>query len=164
MIELRDESLAVFAGDLTGHCILNLRDAMKLDLPCLPAGAEMTAKKKRVLVVDDDEQILESMELALDAHGYDVVIAHDGNEGLASVERDSPDLVILDVVMPRRNGFNVLECLNLMSTVNPRVILVTDNDEPRHREFAKSRGVDAFVPKPFDVEMVLDIVDNLLRR
>jgi len=137
---------------------------MNLDLPCSLVGAVMTTKKKRVLVVDDDEQILESMELALDAHGYDVVVAHDGNEGLASVERDSPDLVILDVVMPRRNGFNMLERLNLMSTLNPRVIMVTGNDEPRHREFAKSQGVDAFIPKPFDVEMILDIVDNLLRR
>jgi len=122
----------------------------------------MSELRKRVLVVDDDNEILGSMELALGARGYDVLLARDGNEGLARVERDSPDLVILDVVMPRRNGFNVLNCLSLMSTLNPRVIMVTGNEDPRHREFAVSRGVDAFVSKPFDVDEVLDLVDDLL--
>lgn len=123
----------------------------------------MLHNKKRVLVVDDDEGILDSLEVALGARGYDVLLAHDGNEGLARVERDSPDLVILDIVMPRRNGFNVLERLNLMSTLNPRVIMVSGNEDPRHRVFAESRGVDAFIRKPFDIEEVLDIVDSLLQ-
>jgi len=126
------------------------------------AGAVMSDSKKRVLVVDDDNEILDSLEMALGSRGYDVVLAHDGNEGLARVERDAPDLVILDIVMPRRNGFNVLKCLNLMSTLNPRVIMVSGNEDPRHRAFAESSGVDAFVSKPFDVDYVLDLVDQLL--
>ena len=114
------------------------------------------------MIVDDDTAIFDSLEMALGARGYDVLLAHDGNEGLARVERDSPDLVILDVVMPRRNGFNMLKCLNLMSTLNPRVIMVTGNEDPRHRAYAESSGVDAFVSKPFDVDHVLDLVDELL--
>ncbi len=81
---------------------------------------------------------------------------------MARAERDAPDLVILDVVMPRRSGFNVLKRLNMMPTLNPRVIMVTGNEDPRHRIYAEASGVDAYVQKPFDVDSVLDLVDGLL--
>ena len=65
--------------------------------------------KKRVLLVDDDREIVESMRIALETSGYEVLVARDGNQGLVMVERDDPDLVILDMMMPKRSGFLVLE-------------------------------------------------------
>lgn len=124
----------------------------------------MTRKKKRVLVVDDDDEILDSLRTALDARGYDVLLAHDGTEGLSRVERDAPDLVILDVVMPRRSGFTVLERLHQRRTGTPPVIMMTANEDPRHREFAESRGVNGYVHKPFDMDEVLELVDTLLKK
>ena len=65
-------------------------------------------KGKRILLVDDDAEIVESLRLALESNGYTVLIARDGNQGLALSERENPDLVILDMMMPKRSGFLVL--------------------------------------------------------
>ncbi|NIP85366.1 MAG: response regulator, partial [Planctomycetales bacterium] len=64
---------------------------------------------KKILLVDDDPEIIESLRFTLEAKGYEILIARDGNQGLAMAEREDPDLVILDMMMPKRSGFLVLE-------------------------------------------------------
>ncbi len=79
-----------------------------------PAAAESqkaARSTKRILLVDDDYEIVESMRLALEAKGFQVLIARDGNQGLVLCEKEDPDLVILDMMMPKRSGFLVLEKL-----------------------------------------------------
>lgn len=122
----------------------------------------MMERSKRVLLVDDDEDILVSMETALVDHGYDVLTARDGTEALARVERDAPDLVVLDIIMPKRSGFSVLDRIRLRAQRGPRVIMVTAQEEERHRNFAEARGADAFLHKPFDMNRMLATVDALL--
>jgi DNA-binding response OmpR family regulator len=122
----------------------------------------MNDARKRILLVDDDPDVLACIELALKNRGYEVLLAHDGAEGLARAERDAPDLIILDVVMPRRSGFAVLDRLRGNTERNPRIILLTANTEQRHREFAKSHGADAFLNKPLEVTELLDEVEALL--
>ena len=70
-----------------------------------------SAASKKVLLVDDDPEIIESIRFALENKGYQIFIARDGNQGLAMVESEDPDLVILDMMMPKRSGFLVLEKL-----------------------------------------------------
>lgn len=123
----------------------------------------MSAPVKRVLLVDDDEGILSSLQCALEHRGYAVIVARDGAEALARIERDTPDLVVLDVVMPRRSGLMVLDRLHRSHRGAPPVILLTGNDEARHREFAASRGVAAFLAKPFEMNELLSAVDTQLR-
>lgn len=120
------------------------------------------AKQKRVLVVDDDPQILDSVRSMLEAHGYEVIVAHDGNEGLVRAERDAPDLIILDVMMPRRSGFVVLERLGYRRDSGPKIIMMTASDEGRHEQFARARGADSFLKKPFKMETLLEVVGSLL--
>ncbi len=122
----------------------------------------MTDPQKRVLLVDDDECIIEPVKYALESRGYKVCIARDGTEAIFRMERDAPDLVLLDMVMPRRSGFSVLQRLSDRASHAPRVIMMTGNAEPRHREHAESRGVDAFIAKPFNVVELVDRVDALL--
>jgi CheY-like chemotaxis protein len=122
----------------------------------------MAEPRKRILLVDDDEQILASLRLALQERGYEVLLARDGAEGLARAERDVPDLIVLDVVMPRRSGLMTLDRLRRNPYRTPRIILVTGNDEPRHREFAESRRADAFFAKPFEIDALLEEIDRLL--
>jgi CheY-like chemotaxis protein len=126
------------------------------------ASDAATAPRKRILVVDDDPAITEVIELALTSRGYDVLIATDGAEGLRRAEQDSPDLVLLDVVMPRRSGLMMLERLRQWQSGAPRVILMTGNDEPRHREFAETRGAVAFFAKPFDIDALVEAIDEVL--
>jgi len=119
-------------------------------------------KQKRVLVVDDDQQFLEAMRLILENHGYDVLTAHDGHEGLICAERETLDLIVLDVMMPRRSGFGVLDRIVGRGSSGPRILVMTANDEVRHREIAMSKGADSFLHKPFDMRDLLQAVDALL--
>lgn len=119
-------------------------------------------KSKRVLLVDDDSEIIESMRYALEANGYDVVVARDGNQGLAMVERDDPDLVILDMMMPKRSGFLVLEKLRRTRPVPIRVIMITANEGSRHKAYAEMLGVDDYIRKPFGMDRLLESVKRLL--
>jgi DNA-binding response OmpR family regulator len=83
-----------------------------------PASAETktaATSTKRILLVDDDPEIIESLRYALGTKGYNISVARDGNQGLAMAERDAPDMVILDMMMPKRSGFLVLERLRRSS-------------------------------------------------
>jgi DNA-binding response OmpR family regulator len=123
-----------------------------------------TAKplSKRILLVDDDIEIIESIKIALQAKGYEVLIARDGNQGLAMAERDNPSLVILDMMMPKRSGFIVLETLRRKQKVPMRVIMITANEGSRHKAYAEMLGVDDYLRKPFAMDRLLESVERLL--
>jgi DNA-binding response OmpR family regulator len=118
--------------------------------------------KKRVLLVDDDPELLESVRIALVMRGYEVLTACDGAEALARVERDRPDLMVLDLVMPRRSGLTVLDRIRATAMRSTPIIMMTANDEERHRDAAKLRGVSVFLSKPFAIEQLLTEVDTIL--
>ncbi|TWT34512.1 response regulator transcription factor [Blastopirellula retiformator] len=118
--------------------------------------------RKRILLVDDDAEIVETLRYALEARGYETLVARDGNQGLALVEREDPDLVILDMMMPKRSGFLVLEKLRQTRPVPIRVIMVTANEGSRHKAYAEMLGVDDYIRKPFPMDRLLDSVANLL--
>jgi DNA-binding response OmpR family regulator len=131
--------------------------------PSLPPDSKPAGEAKpRVLVVDDDVEIIESLRYALGAKGYEVLIARDGNQGLAMAEREDPDLVILDMMMPKRSGFLVLERLRRTRPVPIKVIMITANEGSRHKAYAEMLGVDDYIRKPFAMDRLLDSVDRLL--
>jgi DNA-binding response OmpR family regulator len=121
------------------------------------------AARKKILLVDDDREIIESMRIALDASGFEVIVARDGNQGLAMAERENPDLVILDMMMPKRSGFLVLEKLRRTRPVPLRVIMITANEGSRHKAYAEMLGVDDYIRKPFAMDRLLDSVTRLLK-
>ena len=124
----------------------------------------MVNSPKRILVVDDDESIIESVRFALQERGYDVIVAHDGSEALMRVERDAPDLILMDMIMPKRSGFSVLDRLGKFPSQCPPVIMMSGSAEPRHRDYAESRGVTLFLSKPFEMTDLLDRIDTLLEQ
>ena len=119
-------------------------------------------ESKRILLVDDDAEIIEAMRYALEAKGYEIIVARDGNQGLALAEREDPDLVILDMMMPKRSGFLVLERLRRTRPVPMRVIMITANEGSRHKAYAEMLGVDDYIRKPFAMDRLLDSVNRLL--
>lgn len=119
--------------------------------------------QKRILIIDDDEGLTEPLKLALEAADYQVLTAHDGNEGVMKIERDAPDLILLDLVMPRRSGFAVLDSIFNKKHRPPRIIMVTGNTEPKYRELALDRGVDRFIPKPYQIDDLVEAVNELLK-
>ncbi len=117
---------------------------------------------KKILIVDDDFEIIESIRYALEGAGHQVVIARDGNQGLALAEREEPDLMILDMMMPKRSGFLVLEKLRRVRDVPLPVIMITGNEGSRHKAYAELLGVADYIRKPFAMDRLLGAVEKLL--
>jgi len=127
-----------------------------------PATAAKAANGKRVLLVDDDVEIVESMKTVLESKGYEILVARDGNQGLVLAEQENPDLVVLDMMMPKRSGFLVLERLRRSRPVPLRVIMITANEGSRHKAYAEMLGVDDYIRKPFAMDRLLESVQRLL--
>lgn len=121
-------------------------------------------RKKRILLVDDDPDIVEAIRAALEANGYEILIARDGNQGLVLAETENPDLVILDMMMPKRSGFLVLERLRRTRRVPLRIIMITANEGSRHKAYAEMLGVDDYIRKPFAMDRLIESVNRLLGR
>ena len=117
---------------------------------------------KRILLVDDDHEIVESMRAVLESRGYQILVARDGNQGLMLAEGQEPDLVVLDMMMPKRSGFLVLEKLRRSRPHPMRVIMITANEGSRHKAYAEMLGVDDYIRKPFAMDRLLESVDRLL--
>ena len=119
------------------------------------------AAAKTILLVDDDLDLLAALEAVLAKKGYRVLTASDGNMGLAAAERAAPDLVVVDMMMPRKSGFLVLEKLKSRKTASPRIIMITANEGSRHRAYAEMLGVDDYIRKPFAMERLLESIERL---
>jgi len=115
----------------------------------------------RVLIVDDDRDVLESIEAAFQTEGALTQAVQDGNEAVKVCLEDPPDLVILDMMLPRRSGFLVLERIKGRED-SPLVIMVTANEGKRHQAYAESLGVDAYMLKPVPLGKLLDTAVRLL--
>lgn len=118
--------------------------------------------RRKILLVDDDPEIIEAIRFALESKGYVVLVARDGNQGLAMAERESPDLMILDMMMPKRSGFLVLEKLRRTSSNPLRVVMITANEGSRHKAYAEMLGVDDYLRKPFAMDRLIETVERLL--
>ena len=119
---------------------------------------------KTILLVDDDRDILASMEAALSELGPTLVTARDGNEAVEQANAHQPDLIVLDMMMPKRSGFLVMENLRRSRKPEdvPKVIMVTGNEGNRHRVYAESLGVSAYMNKPFRMEKLIETITDLL--
>ena len=127
-----------------------------------PAPAPTPAAGNRILLVDDDPEIVESMRAVLESKGYEILVGRDGNQGLLMAEKEKPDLVILDMMMPKRSGFLVLERLRRSHPFPVRVIMITANEGSRHKAYAEMLGVDDYLRKPFPMDRLLASVSRLL--
>lgn len=115
----------------------------------------------RVLVVDDDREVRTTLEVVLSAHGYHILTAADGSEGLMRAERDAPHLILIDLMMPRRSGLSVVEHLERWPS-RPRIILMTASTESRHQQLSSTARIDGFLRKPFELPSLLALVDGIL--
>ncbi|NQU76243.1 MAG: response regulator [Planctomycetes bacterium] len=119
---------------------------------------------KKILLVDDDADILSAMQTALVDTGATLETASDGDSAVRKIVSETPDLVVLDMMLPKRSGFLVMERLKRRSgsTDRPRVIMITGNEGTRHRVYAESLGVDIYLKKPFRMEKLVEGIMNLL--
>jgi DNA-binding response OmpR family regulator len=118
---------------------------------------------RSVLLVDDEPHIALSLEYVMRRDGYDVRVAGDGEAALARVAEETPDLVLLDVTMPRRDGYDVCQTLRAdPATRDVKIVLMTARGGAIEGEKAMALGADAFFSKPFGIEEVSRRVRELL--
>ena len=122
----------------------------------------MTARKMRIVTADDDPQLLRLIARNLEFEGYEVLTASDGALALEQIERSTPDLVLLDVMMPRMDGFTVCQCVREFSPVP--IIIVTARGQDQDKVKGLDLGADDYLTKPFSVEELLARVRAVLRR
>ena len=122
----------------------------------------MNPQHRTILLVDDDHEIVESMRTILENRGYRILVARDGNSGLMVAERENPDLLILDMMMPKKSGFLVLEKLRSRPGGLIPTIMITGNEGSRHRAYAEMLGVRDYIRKPFAMEKLVRSIDKIL--
>jgi DNA-binding response OmpR family regulator len=118
----------------------------------------------RILVVDDEPRIVDVVRAYLEREGHAVTVAHDGDAALAAAREAAPDLVVLDVMLPGRSGFDVLRALRAESDPGPAVILLTARDDVIDRVAGLELGADDYVTKPFEPRELVARVGAVLRR
>ena len=112
---------------------------------------------KTVLIVDDDYELVEGLRMVLERQGFRVIRASNGQEGKAAIYNLKPDLVILDMMMPRMGGYPVLEHFRDKKEAPP-IIMITANEGSRHKAYAEYLGVVDYIRKPFAMERLLESV------
>jgi DNA-binding response OmpR family regulator len=119
---------------------------------------------KRVLLVDDDNDILVSMQAAFEPTGAQIDTAANGNKAVELAEKTQPDLIVLDMMLPGRSGFMVLEKIKARKPKNskPFVIMITGNQGARHKMFAETMGVNEYFNKPVKLDKLVATAQRLL--
>ena len=118
---------------------------------------------KSVLIVDDDPEILQAIKIAFEDAGASIDTAADGNAAIELATKCSPDLVVLDAMLPKRSGFLVLEKLKgaRKKDDKPLIIMITGNQGTRHKTWAETLGVNDYINKPFSMDLLMEKVEKL---
>ena len=117
----------------------------------------------KILVVDDSPTTLKLVTKTLASTGHHIITAGDGDEAVQKAETEHPDLMVLDVVMPHKNGFQVCRQLKTNATTKDiKIILLTSKDQQVDRFWGMKQGADAYITKPFEEAELLATVTQLL--
>jgi DNA-binding response OmpR family regulator len=119
------------------------------------------ADQKTILLVDDDRELIDGLRTLLEKQGFRVMVANDGHQAKNTIYNQNPDLVILDMMMPRMGGYPVLEHFR-GKTDAPPMIMITANEGSRHKAYAEYLGVLDYIRKPFAMERLLEAVHKAL--
>lgn len=120
-------------------------------------------QKKKILIVDDERDIVKALMIRLQGAGYDVVTAFDGAQGVFMAHKEKPDLILLDIRMPAGNGFSVTQRLKRsIHTFTIPIIFLTGSPEKNAEDKAMAMGARFYIKKPYDPEELLDAVKRAL--
>lgn len=160
---------ATILGDGAVASVLDLPDLLRgYQASAQPAVSEMVQQAHNrlpvCLVVDDSVSVRRTMEQLMHDSGYEVLTARDGVDALGVVQSRAPDIVLVDLEMPRMNGLELTSALrNRLATKATPVVMITSRFTDKHRQLASDAGVNAFLTKPYSEDLLLNTMDGLLR-
>ncbi len=118
---------------------------------------------KKILIVDDEADIIEILQYVLEAQGYECITAMDGEEGLKSARELKPDLIILDVMMPKINGYKISRLLKYDNKYKDiPILMITARSQEEDKIIGEETGADEYITKPFNVDYVVEKVKKYL--
>lgn len=118
---------------------------------------------KKILIVDDEQDIVETLKFMLEAQGYECFCAYEGEAGLSMAKEIIPDLIILDVMMPKINGYKISRLLKYDNKYkNIPIIMVTARSQDSDKLIGEETGVDEYITKPFEIDFVVERVKSHL--
>lgn len=118
---------------------------------------------KKILIVDDEADIIEILQFVLEAQGFECITALDGEEGLKLARESNPDLIILDVMMPKMNGYKICRLLKFDEKYkNIPIFMITARSQDKDKEIGEETGADEYITKPFQVDYVIEKVKSYL--
>jgi len=119
--------------------------------------------KKKIVIVDDEQDILKTLKIFLEAEGFDVVTASDGVEGLDKIRKEKPDAVILDIMLPKTDGYKICRILKFDKKYRGiPVVIFTAKAQEEDERMGKEVRADAYITKPFDPDVLLAKLKELL--
>ena len=121
--------------------------------------------QQRILVVDDSPTALRITSELLSESGFDVITASDGEEALEVADRDHPNLIVLDIILPRKNGFQV--CRKLRSESNTEdiaIVMLSSKNQDHDRQWAERQGADGYLTKPYNADELLSCINSVLEK
>ncbi len=119
-------------------------------------------KKAKILLVDDDVDFVEATKIVLESKPYEVIVAYQGEEGLQKARKENPDLILLDIMLPKMDGWEVCQRIRDISSVP--IIMVNESSEGGAALRGFGMGIDDYVAKPFDLQELMARVQAILRR
>jgi len=120
---------------------------------------------KRVLIVDDEPDIVESIKFNLELEKIECIVAFDGEEALSKARKENPDVIILDVMLPKINGYKIARMLKFDETYKHiPIIMLTARTQQTDIELGQETGADEYVTKPFDMDMLVALVKKHLSK
>ena len=120
--------------------------------------------KKRILLVDDEKDLVETVSFRLQANNYAVIFAYDGQEGLEKAKKENPDLIILDLMLPKMDGYKVCGLLKADARYNKiPIIMFTARAQESDIKMGEEAGADAYITKPFEPQVLLEKIKELLK-
>ena len=119
---------------------------------------------KKVLIVDDEQDIVESLKFVLEAEGYECFTAFNGEDGLKSAKEILPDLIILDIMMPKMNGYKISRLLKFDTKYKDiPIIMLTARSQEEDKLIGEETGTDEYITKPFELDFVVGKVNEYLK-
>jgi DNA-binding response OmpR family regulator len=120
--------------------------------------------KKRILLIDDEIDLIETVKFRLEANNYDVIVAYDGQDGLEKARTENPDLIILDLMLPKLDGYRVCRMLKFDEKYKKiPVILFSARAQESDRKLGEEVGADAYITKPFEAQTLLSKISQLIQ-
>jgi DNA-binding response OmpR family regulator len=121
-------------------------------------------EQKRILIADDEEDVVTTLQFTLEKEGYQCLTAYDGKEALDKAKRENPDLIVLDIMMPKMNGYEVSRLLKFDARFKHiPIVMLTARTQAKDKEIGRDTGADVYITKPFEMDDLVSTVHNILK-